>query len=81
MGNCLYSRRLGWTVVTNIPRPEWAIVSTSVLGETGKDAQINQTPKSGIVLWELPHLDKGVWKTEKNPVEAVCQVAKPTYVT
>jgi len=31
--------------------------------ETDKD-QIKQTPKSDIVLWELPHLDKGVRKTK-----------------
>jgi len=33
------------------------------------------------VLWELPCLDKGVWKTEKNPVEAAYWLAKPAYVT
>jgi len=37
---------------------------TSILRETDKDTRINQTLKSGIVLWELPHLDKGVWNTE-----------------
>ena len=54
---------------------------TSFLRETDKDAQINQTPKSGIVLWEFPHLDKGVWKTERNSAETGCWLAKPNYVT
>jgi len=27
--------------------------------------RIKQTPQSGIVLWELPHLGKGVWKMTK----------------
>jgi len=46
------------------PGQSGQLSQTSTLRETDKDAQINQIPKSGIVLWELAHLDKGVWKTK-----------------
>jgi len=31
-----------------------------------KDAQIKQTPTSDMVLWESPHLDKGMWKMSET---------------
>jgi len=48
------SPRLRWAVVTNIPRLEWAIIANMPHEKLIK----KPTPKPGIVLWELPHLDK-----------------------
>jgi len=38
----MYSPRLGWIVVTNIPRPEWAIISSICLEKLIKMLELSK---------------------------------------
>jgi len=58
----VYSPGWGGLLSQTSPGRSGQLSQTPVLGEPDRDARIHQTPKSGIVLWELPHIDKGLWK-------------------
>ena len=65
----VYGPRLEWAIVSNI-RPE-KLMKMLELSNLWNQEKIG----------ELPYLDKGVWKTEQNPVRQGVGLWKPTYVT
>jgi len=54
--------------------PGWSeqLSQTSILRNRDRDAQIQKNSKSGAVLWELYHHDKGLWQAKQNPAETGC---------